>query len=441
VAVVGGGAAGLTAAYFAAKSGAKVLLMEKNDEPGKKILISGGQRCNVLPLSVDIASDFFTESPPSALRSIFSRWSLEECRDWITEDVGISLALEEETAKYFPVSNSAAEVRDKLLAACRAEGVKITMPAALKDIYKIDEDGPWECIFSSRVSGEGRVQATRVVLATGGKSFPSLGTVGLGYDILKGLGHNLHAPYPALTPLLGTHPGGGTALPGVSLSNCQLLVQGGGHTTELLPSSKKKAPRKQASVSRRTAMLLTHRGFSGPAVLDVSHNYVMAMERGSPVPRMVVAWLRDISREEWERLLMGGSSSSSGASLVSSILRHAGLPSRFADALCVEAKIPGTRKLSELRRDERLALLDVLSGFALRVTGHEGYPKAEVTGGGVPLNELNCSTMESRLAPGMHVCGELLDCHGRIGGFNFYWAWVSGRLAGLGAASSVARPI
>ena len=204
VAVVGGGAAGLAAAYFAAEAGADVLILEKNDEAGKKILISGGTRCNVLPQHVDVAADFFTESSPSALRSVFSRWSREECEQWLSHDVGLKLALEEETGKLFPASNSAAEVRDRLARACRRLGVAIRMPAALKDLRKREHRSGWDCVLANGQS----VSAERVVLATGGMSFPGLGTVGDGYRLLEGHGHSLHAPYPALTPLLGTHPGG-----------------------------------------------------------------------------------------------------------------------------------------------------------------------------------------------------------------------------------------
>lgn len=111
-------------------------------------------------------------------------------------------------------------------------------------------------------------------------------------------------------------------------------------------------------------------------------------------------------------------------------LRKHGIPQRLADALCAEAAV-GSRKMSELRKAERLHLLQLLTAYQLRCDGHEGYAKAEVTGGGVPLEEINCSTMESRKLPGIYLCGEVVDVFGRIGGFNFYWAWLSGRLAGM----------
>lgn len=427
VAVLGAGAAGLTAAYFAASSGAKVVVLEKTNEAGKKILISGGTRCNVLPQAVDVAEDYFTESSRSALRSVFGRWSLEECHQWLSSEIGIKMALEEETGKLFPASNSAAEVRDKLVAACRLKGVKFIMPAAIKELHRpCDGASSWECVMTENSAAGDVFGADRVVMATGGKSFPTLGTVGTGYQILQSLGHSLHLPYPALTPLLGGHPGG-EVMPGISVANCELSVQ------PAAGGAQQKKKKKKATTTRRTAMLLTHRGFSGPAILDLSHNYVMAHERGEVPPALSVSWVRDVSRTQWEELIAG--QGSAGSASVVSVLRHQGLPARLAEALCAEAGMPQGRKISEIRKEERRGLLDALSACQLHIRGHEGYPKAEVTGGGVPLSELDCATMESRAASGVHVCGELCDVHGRIGGFNFYWAWASGRLAGLGATA------
>ena len=473
IAVLGAGAAGLTAAYFAAEPGVRVTLIEKTPEAGKKILISGGTRCNVLPGSVDPATDYFTESSASALRSIFSRWSLDDCRDWISDpnQVGIELAYEEQTNKLFPSSNKAKEVRDRLVAACKRRGVIFMPSTAIMDLQlanynahtsKGNSTRPrWECILNNTgdTSSKITVTADHVILATGGKSFPTLGTIGTGYEILKRLGHSLHAPYAALTPLLGNHPGG-EQLPGLSMytaelsvkqpkirinirdtTNCSTVLSSGDDSRTASKNSKTK-PRMQAKrnhqpktlTAERTALLLTHRGFSGPSAMDLSHYFSMAEERDAPAPKLLISWIKDMDTQAWEKAFtdVGGN----GGVLVLNILKRHGVPARLADALCVHAGVLPGRTLPELRKEERIRLLEALNAFELQVTGHEGYPKAEVTGGGVPLNELNCATMESKIAPGLHICGELCDVHGRIGGFNFYWAWCSGRLAGLGAAKA-----
>jgi hypothetical protein len=409
-----------------------VVVLEKNDEAGRKILISGGTRCNVLPASVDLSTDYFTESSASALRAAFSGWTLAECQQWLQDpaQVGIELALEEDTNKLFPASNSAKDVRDRLVSACRRRGVSFVHGAALAGLRRREGGGGgWRGSFRMSGRGEVEIDAERVVLATGGRSFPSLGAEGTGFRLCEAHGHTLHPVYPALTPLLGGHPGG-QQLAGISVYDAQLSVAGGKET--------RRATRAAAGrTSQRSALLLTHRGWSGPAVLDLSHNLVMAQERGLPPPALNIRWARGMDRAAWEAVL--GPAAGGGGAAAAGVLRRHGLPARLADALCAEAGLPAGRKVSEMRKAERAALLAALTEYRLPASGHEGYAKAEVTGGGVPLNELDCATLESRKMEGVHVCGELCDVHGRIGGFNFFWAWCSGRSAGLGAAAAAAR--
>lgn len=479
IAIIGGGAAGLTAAYFAAKASncttKKIAVFEKNDETGKKILISGGTRCNVLPSSADTINDYYTQSSPSALRALFGQWSLQQCSLWFEQELGIQISLEEETGKLFPRSNSAKEVRDKLLQACVSRGVDVITSAPLISLKMLPRgqhpssnqngsDADWLCTFDNRT-----IVAKKVILSTGGKSFPTLGTSGLGYSILKSLGHTIHEPFPALTPLKGTHPGD-AQLAGLSVYNALLSV----HHASVDGGKKKKKGGKISA--NRTAMLMTHQGFSGPAILDLSHYFTKTMphpiehqKSGSDndagisststaaaavslVPSLSVSWLRDVHRETWEERILSTSSSKAtknvtcadnalpmypGNTLICTILKKEGIPSRLADALCADAGIDPGRKLSELRKQEKSNLLDRLVRYSLHITGHEGYDKAEVTGGGVPLNELDMKSMESKIVPGLYVIGELCDVHGRIGGFNFWFAWSSGRLAGLAAALGV----
>lgn len=413
VAVVGGGAAGLAAAFFAAQQGAQVTVLERQAEAGRKILISGGTRCNVLPADVDAGRDFFTESSPGAVRGMLASWPVDDCRTWLEGDIGLRLAMEDATRKWFPASNSSREVRDRLLAACTAAGVMVRYGAGLEGLQSVGDAGGWRC----RLHDGSTFSARRVVMATGGKSYPKLGTDGGGWGVLQGLGHSLQPPYPALTPLKGSHPGG-AQLSGLTVHGVQL-------------AAKKASGRGRPALAQRGSLLFSHRGVTGPAVLDLSHHAVMALERHTPMPALTVNWTGD-QEAAWAAAL-----ADNGGQAVGTVLHRRGLPTRLAEALCTAAGVDakGTRA-AELRKGQRQALLTALTSCPVDVAGHEGYMKAEVTGGGIPLNELNCATCESRKLPGVHICGELLDVFGRIGGFNFYWAFVTGRLAGLAAAAA-----
>ncbi len=401
VVICGAGAAGLTAAIFAAQSGAEVTILERTDKAGKKILMSGGTRCNVLPVRMEY-SDYATSSSPNRMKNVFKSWSLDRCHMWFRDEIGLEMDCETESNKWFPKSNSAKEVRDLLVKAATDAGVKIEYK---KNISRLDfEDGYW------RISTEdgGEICTDRVIIATGGLSVPTIGTDGKGHQVLRRTGVNHTDLFAALTPLTTKDPGL-KSLAGISL-NVRMSVF---------------INRKKAAEANRSGFLFTHRGFSGPSVLDVSHYAVMQLDKNLPLPEFHVNW-NGMSREEWEGLL------SSEKGKVQNLVGKQ-LPARLAKLLCDRAGI-GDENASELRKEKRKKLLKLLTEFPLPVDGHEGYRKAEVTGGGVPLERLDTSTLEVTDLPGLYLCGEILDVFGRIGGFNFYWAWVTGRLAGISAA-------
>lgn len=446
VGIFGAGAAGLTAAYFSASQGARVCLYEKTNESGKKIQISGGTRCNILPGNVVLEEDFFCDAKPGCVRSIFGQWSLEECRHWLENEIGIEMTVEKETNKVFPVSNSGAEVRDRLLQSCLdTNNVTLQYSHDLESITWDEASCMWLCRFSG---SNDTVSHSRVIMATGGKSFPNLGTTGTGYAILESLGHTVSSTYPALTPLKGILPAS-EELSGVSLTSVDLSVKPtlGDAALDNAPkgtataNKKKKKKKIKALHSKRHGFLFTHRGFSGPSVLDLSHVYTMAASRGQRnLPDFRVAWDLELTSSRLQDALSDpGQFGLTGKSHVTSLLRRSNIPLRLCKALCKESGIPDDRIIAELKKEERIKLLTNVTEYPLQVTGDEGYPKAEVTGGGVPLSELNCTTMESTIMPNLFICGELCDIHGRIGGFNFLFAWNSGRLAGIHAALSLQK--
>ena len=395
VIILGAGAAGLTAAIFAAQGGNKVLVLEKAPTAGRKILMSGGTRCNVLPVEVDVR-DFVTSSSPNLLNKVFKSWSLEACRRWFTDEIGLDMVTEEASNKWFPASNSAKEVRDLLLDAALRAGARFRYNSGAERIEQ-KCDGHWKVTTFDGAS----YVAPKVILATGGLSIPTTGTDGDGHRILQALGQDLVPTYPALTPLKGKHPGHEN-LAGLSLEVGLKVTDHG----------------KQVGASNRRGFLFTHKGFSGPAVLDVSHWVIK-----DPKVELEVDWLA--TGPAWWEEQLGPSKTQ-----VSTRVREF-LPERLARAIMEESGIPLHRNLAELGKADRKRLVDLLCRYPLHPAGHEGYKKAEVTGGGVRLEDIDTATMEHRKLPGLFVCGEIVDVFGRIGGFNFYWAWVSGRLAGI----------
>jgi predicted Rossmann fold flavoprotein len=395
------------AAIHAARPGIRVVLVERLSDGGRKILISGGGRCNVLPATLD-ERRFVTASSPHSLRKILRAWPHAAMRDFFERDAELPLVVEEETGKLFPVANTSRAVRDALHGLARRRGVEWRTRSLVTQIAPGENAGAWHIVFD-----DGDVlEVDALILATGGLSVPSTGSDGFAFRALAALGHTIHPTYPALTPLT-LDPPRFADLAGVALEV---------------------SLRATSTLERREAtggFLFTHRGYSGPALLDVSHVAVRARLAGAPQATLEVAWAA-ISASDWRSRL------SPGAGQVGTVVRRA-LPVRLADRLLQDAEVPPDTPLSRFERSARERLIDALSAYPLPWSSDEGYKKAEVTGGGVALDEVQPVTLESRIHKGLFLAGELLDAFGPIGGYNFTWAWVTGRQAGLGAANFVTR--
>lgn len=390
------------AAIFAASAGAETLLLERTRDGGRKILISGGGRCNILPARVD-ERRFVTDSSPNTLRKMLRSWPLAEQIAFFERELGLTLVEEEESAKLFPASNRARDVRDGLLALAGRRGAQFLPSTTVTGLAP--SPGGW------RVEREAAepLMVDAVVVASGGLSVPNTGSDGRGLAMMAALGHTIHTTYPALTPVVAL------ASPFNELAGISLPV-----TITARDSTR------QAGATG--GFLFTHRGYSGPSVLDVSHVLVRSRTEGDGRAPLTVRWT-GLDDAGWEAALRP-----EGTRTVAGALRRE-LPDRLADALAGHAGVPTTRPLAQLSREERLRLIEALVRGNLPWTGDEGYQKAEVTGGGVSLAEIDPRTLESRRHSGLFLCGEVLDAFGPIGGYNFLWAWATGRAAGLAAAN------
>lgn len=407
VVVVGAGAAGLMAAIFAARSaeeGATVVALDGASRIGAKILISGGGRCNVTN-SVVTSADFSGDNR-NRIAKVLKTFDVAATVTFF-EELGVRLVTES-TDKLFPESNRARTVLDALLQAMTDSGARVLSDHRVESVEVIDGG------FRLLTSG-GEIEAGRVVLATGGRSIPKTGSDGRGYAIARALGHSVTPVFPALVPLVAET---GHWIGDLSGTSCEveLRVQG---------SSGKTIARRSGS------MLFAHFGVTGPAALDISRDWIAA--RRDDAGAVVVANL--VPGESFEQMEKGllDESQKNPRAFVASFLR-ARMTQRLAEQICQKvAGVDPRLHLGRLTREGRRSLAHALTSWPLPLTGDRGFDYAEVTAGGVPLTELDLSSMESKIYKGLHLCGEILDVDGRIGGFNFQWAWASGRLAGIGA--------
>jgi predicted Rossmann fold flavoprotein len=408
--IVGGGAAGLAAAIAAAEriGGRHVVLLDGAKTLGAKMLISGGGRCNVTHEAVSV-SDFFGNR--RIIKNVLAAFSVRETIDWF-HALGVELK-REDTGKLFPTTDKARTVLNALLNRCQALDINMFTGHRVSRI---------ECGLDGRdgftvVHSRGAIHTRTLILATGGRSLPKSGSDGSGYALANELGHSVTATVPALVPLLLDDKMFHRELSGVSQEVTLTTVLAG------------------KAVDVRTGSLLwTHFGVSGPVVMDASRVWTLARERGDRA-EIYLNVLPGRTFEQAKHWFVMQASESPRRSVVKTLALV--VPERFAEAVCAAVRCNPQRAAAQMPRSERDRLLSVLTRLALPVTGDRGWNVAEVTAGGVPLEEINFRTMESKVVRGLYVIGEILDCDGRIGGFNFQWAWATGHLAGCAAAASV----
>lgn len=412
---IGGGAAGLFAALWAGRTLrtnariARVVVVDGAKTLGAKILVAGGGRCNVTHFKVDeTAYAGAAGSSRNAIKNVLRGFGVQQTTTFF-QDLGVELK-REETGKLFPTTDDARSVLNALLRGAIEAGVEIVHPWRVDRVIR---EG--DAFVVQRAGGVESLRARRVILATGGKSLPKTGSDGTGYQVARSLGHSISTDiFPALVPLL---------LDPQRTFLCTLTGLTLDATIELWSGTGKRLQ------SFTNSVLCTHFGLSGPGVLDISRYYTAARLQDSEAS-LTLNLLPSLSFEQADALLHAPGKGGIGRRIAEHV------PERLARELCASVGVDFSASLSELARDERRALAQSLTRLDLPVIGDRGFTHAEVTAGGVPLSELHLGTMESRVCPGLHICGEVCDVDGRIGGFNFQWAWASGFAAGVGAASA-----
>lgn len=372
---------------------------------GAKILISGGTRCNVT--NVVVSERDFWGGKRAIVRRVLRAFPAGEAALFFRE-LGVALH-EEDDGKLFPDTNRSRTVLDALLREAERRGVSLRPGHRVLEVARCGDGFELE-------TAAGRLRARRVVLASGGRSLPKTGSDGLGHRLATALGHKVVATTPALAPLV-LEGGWHTPLSGVSCE-AEILLRADG----------------QAGQRLRGSLLFTHFGVSGPVALNASRHWHRARLEDKQVA-VSASFLPGESFEAAERKLLDLAKSKPRAPLQNALATL--VPASLASALLQHLQLETGQPLSQLSREARRAVAHALVEWPLRVKDSRGYDFAEVTAGGVPLEEIDAGTMESRSCRGLFLVGEILDVDGRIGGFNFQWAWSSAFVAARGLEAAL----
>jgi hypothetical protein len=410
VVVAGAGAAGLVAAATAAERGRRTLLVEKNRKPGVKILMSGGTRCNITQATDNrgIVAAFGRQG-----RFLHSALAALGVDDTIAlfESEGVPVKVES-TGKIFPASDRATDVLAALVRRLQKSGCTLALDEALREVERNDHG--FRLQTTKRV-----LAAAKLLITTGGQSYPGCGTIGEGYRWASQLGHSIVAPRPALVPLT-TDANWVRELRGVTIPDVAVKV------LEDMPDDVAGAAKSRCLAERRGSFLFTHFGLSGPVVLDVSRAF-----SSHPRPQALALecdFLPDITSAGLEESLASQAAVAGKKQLVNLLSDR--LPHRLAEALLAVAGLSGGQRAAEAGARTRTQMVAAIKNVSIRLSGTLGFKKAEVTAGGVSLDEIDSRTMQSKLTPNLYLAGEVLDLDGPIGGYNFQAAWSTGFLAG-----------
>jgi predicted Rossmann fold flavoprotein len=390
VVIIGAGAAGLMCAMTAAARGREVLLLEGSNKPGKKILMSGGGRCNFTNMYAEPAN--FASQNPHFCKSALARYTPW---DFVALVAKHGVPYHEKKLGQLFCDNRSKDILNLLLEECRAVGVEPHVSTKVHEIGRVDEDGGRR---RYRLSTDlGPVAAEALVIATGGLSIPTLGSTGFGYEVAEQFGHAVLPVRAGLVPFT------------VDGELKELCVELSGTSVDCVARCN--------GESFRENLLFTHRGLSGPAILQISSFW-------HPGEAVEIDLLPDRDALEWLVSQQAARPDSELKTVLGEVFTK-----KLAALMC--ARWFGSKPMKRHTPGELREIADRLRAWRVVPAGTEGYRTAEVTLGGIDTRDISPKTMESRLSPGLHFVGEVLDVTGHLGGFNFQWAWASGHAAGL----------
>lgn len=405
VIVIGGGPAGMFAAYFAAKNGHDVTLIEQNEKLGKKLYITGKGRCNITNAS-DMEELFKNVcSNPKFLYSAFYSYTNDQVVDFF-EGFGLPTKVERGN-RVFPVSDHSSDVIATLTKALRSVGVEVRLHTKVKEILTKKEEN--EIIQGVLLSDGSKLEADAVVLATGGVSYGSTGATGDGYRFAEKLNHTIVEPTPSLVPF-ETKEVWVPALQGLALKNVSIKIVNG----------------KKTLYEDFGEMLFTHFGVSGPMILSASAAIKPEYIREQPI--CYIDLKPALDEETLDKRVLREFEDARNKQYKNSIQKL--LPGKMVPVIIELSGIDPDKKVNEISKEERKRLVSLLKALPITITGTRGWNEAIITRGGISVKDVNPSTMESKKVQNLYICGEVLDLDAMTGGFNLQIAWSTGYLAG-----------
>jgi predicted Rossmann fold flavoprotein len=402
VCIIGAGPAGLISAIFAAKAGAKVVVIEKNSTAGRKLLLTGGGRCNLTHVGT---VDEFVKVYGKAgrfLRHCLYEFSPDATRKFFAES-GVATKVDEDGC-VFPVGQHAGDVGDALLRECQKLNVRLMFGRGVRKIEK--GVGHFQIHSSGDV-----LTAEKIIIATGGASYPITGSTGDGYKLAKSLDHTIVEPKPALVPLVSTEKWCAD-LAGISRDSAVISAM----------INKRK-------VSVAGPMIFTHDGIGGPAVLDLSRLLTDYLPAQKPI-EIFIDLIPTMNEAELEEYLMGQLSQYS-RKIIANVLFEL-VPKKLGGFICDQAGIAETNA-SQLKKEQRRKVIQLLKKLPVAITATRPIDEATITRGGIARDEIDPKTMQSKICPGLYFAGEVIDADGPCGGYNLQIAWSTGALAGSSA--------